>query len=162
MYGVPSKLALTVLVDIVREWDRTAMVVEKLAHRGRKMTFHAGPSKHCPPSMKSLDVANKYNIKGVPSGVQALLVTGVDKECLKHLTKQAEVARAVRDIVILAEDSASGDEEVAVGCQFGKHRSVGVVMLMVACVYFNAVVAFHNQRAFERAREKLELCLRTS
>ena len=148
--------------DIVREWDRTAMVVERLAHRGRKMTFHAGPSKHCPPSMKSIDVANKYNIKGVPSGVQALLVTGVDKECVKHLMKQADVARAVRDIVILAEARTSGDEEVAVRCQFGKHRSVGVVMITVACVYFNAVVAFHNQRAFEVAREKLELSVRAS
>ena len=102
--------------------------------------------------MKSIDVANKYNIKGVPSGVHALLVTGVDKECVKHLMKQVDVARAVQRIVILAEDGASGDEELAVVCQHGKHRSVAVVMLVLACVYYNAVVAFHNEIAFKVAR----------
>ena len=49
-------------------------------------------------------------------------------------------------------------KEFAVVCQHGKHRSVAVVMLMLACVYYNAVVAFHNDIAFEVAREALDLC----
>ena len=144
--------------DVVQEWERTALVVEAFANRGRRVTFHAGPRELCPPSIKSVDVHNDYNIKGVPSGLQARLVTGVDKKCVEHLMRQVDVARVVRRIVMLVDNDAPGDKEFAVVCQRGKHRSVAVVMLILACVYYNAVVAFHNDIAFEVARETLDLC----
>ena len=72
--------------------------------------------------------------------------------------KQVDAARVVRRIVMLVDNDAPGDKEFAVVCQRGKHRSVAVVMLIVACVYYNAVVAFHNDIAFEVARETLDLC----
>ena len=133
-------------------------MVEKFANRGRTVTFHAGPRELCPPSIRSVDVHKDYTIKGVPSGLQPRDVTGVDKQCVKHLMLQVEVARAVRSIVMLVEKHARDDKEFAVVCRAGKHRSVGVVMLMLACVYYNAVVAFHNGVAVQVARGMLDLC----
>ena len=69
---------------------------------------------------------------------------------------QVDVARVVRSIVMLVDNDAPGDKEFAVVCRAGKHRSVAVVMLMLACVYYNAVVAFHNNIAYEVAREMLD------
>ena len=68
--------------EVVQEWQTTALVVEEYANRGRTVTFHAGPRELCPPSIRSVDVHNDYNIKGVPSGLQARVVTGVDKKCV--------------------------------------------------------------------------------
>ena len=150
--------------ECVQEWGKTAVVVGGVKQRGRKVTFHAGPSSKCPAWMKSIDVANKkeYNITGVPSDVRARDVTGVHRQCVKHLMTQAHVACAVRDIVMLVETSTSGDEEVAVCCKHGKHRSPGIMLITVAAVYCNAVVAFHNELALDAARTKLELSVRTS
>ena len=71
------------------------------------------------------------------------------------MMKQEAVARVVRTIVMLVENDAPDDKEFAVVCQHGKHRSVAVVMLVLACVYYNAVVAFHNQMAFSEAQRLL-------
>ena len=150
--------------ECVQEWRNTAVVVGGVKRWGRKVTFHAGPSSKCPAWMKSIDVANKtkYTITGLPNDVRAPGVTGVHKECIKHLITQAHVACAVRDIVMLVESSTYGDEEVAVCCKHGKHRSPGIMLITVATVYCNAVVAFHNGLALDAARTRLERCVRTS
>ena len=67
------------------------------------------------------------------------------------MMKQEVVACVVANVVRLVENDAPDDKEFAVVCQHGKHRSVAVVMLVLACVYDNAVVAFHNQIAFNEA-----------
>ena len=74
------------------------------------------------------------------------------------MMKQEAVARVVERVVSLVESDASDHKEYAVVCQYGKHRSVAVVVLVLACVYYNAVVAFHNNIAYEVAREMLDLC----
>ena len=58
---------------------------------------------------------------------------------------------------MLVEQDASGDEELAVVCRHGKHRSVGVAMLMLACVYYNAVLVLHIRWALDDARRWLEI-----
>ena len=144
--------------EVVQAWNTTAILVEERANRGRRVTFHAVPREFCPPSIRRVDVHNDYHIKGTPSGLQARSVTGVDRRCVKHLMKQEVVARVVRSIVMLVENDAPDDKEFAVVCQHGKHRNVAVVMLILACVCYNAVVAFHNDSAFEVARGTLDLC----
>ena len=99
-----------------------------------------------------------YGIEGVPSGLEARSVTGMDKRCVKHLMKQEMVAHVVQRVVKMVENDAPDDKEFAVVCQHGKHRSVAVVMLVLACVYYNAVVGFHNKIAFKVARGTLNLC----
>ena len=73
------------------------------------------------------------------------------------MMKQEVVACVVENVVRLVENDAPDDKEFAVVCQHGKHRSVAVVVLVLACVYYNAVVAFHNNIAYEVAREMLDL-----
>ena len=141
---------------VVRAWTETAKLVEDIANRGRRVTFHAGPRDSCPSTIKTVDVHEDYMIEGVPSWVQKRFVTGIDKRCVMHLMKQEPVALVVQSVVSLVENDASDHKEYAVVCQHGKHRSVAVVMLVLACVYYNAVVAFHNHRAYEVAREMLD------
>ena len=71
------------------------------------------------------------------------------------MMKQELVALVVQSVVRLVENDASDHKEYAVVCQHGKHRSVAVVVLVLACVYYNAAVAFHNQMAFNEAQRLL-------
>ena len=70
---------------------------------------------------------------------------------------QPEVARAVRYIVVLVELDTSFCGELAVVCEHGKHRSVGVAMLVLAFVYYNALLALHNRCALNDALRWLEI-----
>ena len=54
-------------------------------------------------------------------------------------------------------DGGSGGDELAVVCRHGKHRSVGVAILMLACVYYNAVLVLHNRWAVKDALRWLEI-----
>ena len=141
--------------EVVQAWNTTAIIVEEWANRRRCVTFHAGPWKDCPSSIRRVDVHNHHTIQGVPSGLEARSVTGVDKRCLMHLMKQEAVALVVQRVVRMVENDARDDNEFAVVCQHGKHTSVAVVMLVLACVYYNAVVAFHNESAFKEAQKLL-------
>ena len=67
------------------------------------------------------------------------------------MMKQEVVADVVGRVVMMVEKFGHGEKEFAVVCEYGKHRSVAVVMLVLACVYYNAVVGFHNESAFEVA-----------
>ena len=69
--------------------------------------------------------------------------------------KQEIVADVVRCVVMMVENDGPDEKEFAVVCQYGKHRSVAVVVLVLACVYYNAAVAFHNQMAFNEAQRLL-------
>ena len=144
--------------EVLQAWNRTASLVEERAIRGRSVTFHAGPRGDCAAWMRTVDVHEVYRVEGVPSGLDARAVTGMDKRCLKHLMKQEIVADVVRRVVMMVENDGPDEKEFAVVCQYGKHRSVAVVMLVLACVYYNAVVGFHNKIALQVARGTLDLC----
>ena len=60
----------------------------------------------------------------------------------------------MQDVVRMVEGNAR-EKEFAVVCEYGKHRSAAVVVLVLAIVYYNAVVAFHNKMAFEEAQRLL-------
>ena len=138
--------------EVVQAWYTTGMVVEGWAKRERCVTFHAGPWQDCPSSICRVDVCGR--VDGVPRGVDVRSVTGVDKRCVKHLMKQKKVAFVVHDVVRMVEDNAQ-EKEFAVVCDHGKHRSAAVVVLVLALVYYNAVVAFHNRMVFEEAQRLL-------
>ena len=149
--------------ECMQEWRYTAFVAQSVKRSRRQMTFHVGANSECPEWMQRIDVADpKYRISGVPNGLRARDVTGVHRECIKHLITQAHVACAVRDIIMLVESSTCGDEEVAVCCKHGKHRSPGIMLITVATVYCHAMVAFHHGQALDAARTRLERSVSTS
>ena len=134
-------------------WFATELAVNaRQVDRTKCVTFHAGPRQHCPSSICRVDVRGR--VDGVPGGVDVRSVTGVDKRCVMHLMKQKEVAKVVQDVVRMVEGNAR-EKEFAVVCEYGKHRSAAVVVLVLAIVYYNAVVAFHNESAFKEAQKLL-------
>ena len=135
-------------------WFATELAVNALqVDRMKCVTFHAGPEEECPSWIPRVDV--RENVNGLLGCVDVRWVTGVDKRCLKHLMKQKQVAFVVHDVVRMVEDNA-GENEFAVVCKHGKHRSVAVVMLVLALVYSNAVVGFHNNMVFKHAHRLLQ------
>ena len=142
--------------EVVQAWNTTAMIVEKWADRRRCVTFHVGPWQKCPSSICRIDVHNDYKIQGVPSDVVVQSVTGLDKRCVMHLMKQEAVALVVQRVVEMVENNARDYKEFAVLCRHGKHRSPTVGVLVLAGVYSNAAVAFHNQMAFKEAQRLLD------
>ena len=72
-----------------------------------------------------------------------------------HLMKQEAVALVVQRVVEMVENNARDYKEFAVLCQHGKHRSPAVGVLVLAGVYSNAAIAFHNQMAFKEAQRLL-------
>ena len=46
-------------------------MVEGVANRGRRVTFHAGPRGDCAAWMRTVDVHEVYRVEGVPSGLDA-------------------------------------------------------------------------------------------
>ena len=135
-------------------WFATELAVNALqVDRMKCVTFHAGPEEECPSWIPRVDVGE--NVNGLLGCVDVRWVTGVDKRCLKHLMKQKQVALVVHDVVRMVEDNA-GENEFAVVCTHGKHRSVAVVILVLALVYSNAVVGFHNNMVFKHAHRLLQ------
>ena len=157
MFDWNSHFQLSPVVQV--EWEITGFILQRLVGlRNMALKVHAFQRDDTKPA-GMLDIDVGANVKdrlqfitcGIPRHVTPQDVEGLHWDVLAYMASQAEVAIALREMVIRVEAAAVVVHEdsvidVAYACDGGTHRSVACATLTNLIPYPDAILCFHTPR----------------